>query len=535
MPYNGVGTFVALPPPDYPAVPGELVKASQHNNNMVDLFGGLSNAVTRDGQSPPTANLPMAGKRFTNVGDAVLAQEYLTKGQTASTVTGEVSVGYLPAGTGAVGSTVQDKLRELSISVTDFGAVGDGVTDDAAAILLAKAHAIANLPCRLIFPKGTYKIDSSTGNWAYKGLTLEGVGSRGSILKFTYAGQAFLIDAFQPGFTANDATAPYVYRMNLQGLVFEGNSATTDIIFARGIAQSMWTDVLVREANATTGVGFNLQGMQLNTFIQVSCTVNQDTMTSVPNNGLRIGAGTRNGISVGNSTDNSFINCYAEGNAIGWWLTGSDMNIFLSGAPEGCTQYGCIISGTSKMNTFIGVGFENPAATTAGCADGGLSNKFINCYNSTLHDCQGKKGEINGGYYEKINVNGAALAAFNHIHDCVINHWATGSGGFTDTGTGTQWARIYDDDTAAEIYPFKTRSSITVTASPFQYANTTGRVVEVVMQTGTITQVRKIRGADSWLQPTAIPGNHLLLPGDTLEVSYSVAPGMSLVQHNSAS
>ena len=68
----------------------------------------------------------------------------------AATVTVASGVAYTPAGTGAVATTVQAKLRE-SVSVKDFGAVGDGVTDDVAAIELAfTASSLVE------FPAGTY-------------------------------------------------------------------------------------------------------------------------------------------------------------------------------------------------------------------------------------------------------------------------------------------------------------------------------------------------------------------------------------------
>jgi hypothetical protein len=45
-------------------------------------------------------------------------------------------IGFLPSGTGAVAESVQEKLRQI-VSVLDFGAVGDGTTDDYAAIVAA--------------------------------------------------------------------------------------------------------------------------------------------------------------------------------------------------------------------------------------------------------------------------------------------------------------------------------------------------------------------------------------------------------------
>lgn len=68
---------------------------------------------------------------------------------------------YLPAGTGAVSRTVQSKLRE-TVSVKDFGAVGDGVTDDTAAIQAAINYA-APLGYVIYFPPGTFRTTATIG------------------------------------------------------------------------------------------------------------------------------------------------------------------------------------------------------------------------------------------------------------------------------------------------------------------------------------------------------------------------------------
>ena len=73
---------------------------------------------------------------------------------------GSELVGYQPAGTGAVATTVQSKLRE-TVSVNDFGAVGDGVADDTAAILNAISFVKTNRGYRLIQNGGTFKFTTT--------------------------------------------------------------------------------------------------------------------------------------------------------------------------------------------------------------------------------------------------------------------------------------------------------------------------------------------------------------------------------------
>jgi hypothetical protein len=70
--------------------------------------------------------------------------------------TNAVNVQYDPAGTGAVSTTVQAKLRQ-TVSVKDYGAVGDGSTDDTAAFQYA-----VNASSAVYVPAGTYIVNVVT-------------------------------------------------------------------------------------------------------------------------------------------------------------------------------------------------------------------------------------------------------------------------------------------------------------------------------------------------------------------------------------
>ena len=73
---------------------------------------------------------------------------------------GTLAIGWRAAGLGAVLRTLWAKLMDLPVSVKDFGAVGDGTTDDTAAI-----QAAINAASTVLFPSGpsgtTYRITST--------------------------------------------------------------------------------------------------------------------------------------------------------------------------------------------------------------------------------------------------------------------------------------------------------------------------------------------------------------------------------------
>lgn len=137
--------------------------------------------------------------------------------------TNALYVAYDPAGTGAVQTNVQAKLRE-TVSVMDFGATGNGSTNDRAAIAAAVAA------CRgknLYFPEGQYLINTDGGSITLEDITLTGemvldgastVIDQGAVLRFT-----------------GTTNSPFLVRrgVTLDGLGFyypnQGDSATPTV------------------------------------------------------------------------------------------------------------------------------------------------------------------------------------------------------------------------------------------------------------------------------------------------------------------
>jgi hypothetical protein len=72
--YNGSGTF-QINTAGQPVVTGTVISSTAFNSLTSDLATGLSTAITKDGQTTVTANIPMANFKITGLGAATAAAD----------------------------------------------------------------------------------------------------------------------------------------------------------------------------------------------------------------------------------------------------------------------------------------------------------------------------------------------------------------------------------------------------------------------------------------------------------------------------
>lgn len=309
---------------------------------------------------------------------------------------GSSLIGYIQSGVGAIARTIQAKLRER-VSVMDYGAVGDGVTDDTAAILAAATAAFGKC---LFFPKppgGYYQVSLLQIDPATQTIHWEGEGSfytrirktgnttgsgsalapgRSGLVTDTFVSDAALIIKHP----AND----YAYYPRFKGISFFSNSTPNTIgIYCPRSCYGHWEDVTLW--NFTNS--FFTYDTFMTTFIDVMSF----------NGGVANSRGFRwanDGSGLGTGTSCTFTRCYSLNTKLGGYvmfgLAYSTFNSCGSDAHNGGAAYDFQSCSGIVMN---GCGFENntPAAS------GGL----IVCTQSDV--------VINGG--KGINNTGASGAA----------------------------------------------------------------------------------------------------------------------------
>jgi hypothetical protein len=132
-------------------------------------------------------------------------------------------------GTAQVSRTIQNKFQE-SISVKDFGALGNGTADDTVAIQTAINYARTNL-LTLNFPSGTYKTTSAL-NWSqWGGISVKGTDPGGAEV----SGSSVPVQIIATGVTgvAHDFCGSAYGKISGLAFGISGGAVTANVLLAR--------------------------------------------------------------------------------------------------------------------------------------------------------------------------------------------------------------------------------------------------------------------------------------------------------------
>jgi hypothetical protein len=427
---------------------------------------------------------------------------------------GSSLVGFLASGTGSVLRTGQDKLRDF-VSVKDFGAKGDGSTNDTSAIQSA-----VNASKCVFFPPGTY-LYSTINCDGFIGTVLQGSsGISSCILRCTGTGSSAAL-TFKSSFdcvirdmTLDHSSASFTgYLLNL------GHSTSTD------------TQGFMAE-NVTFGSqGFNLYSAQgVNLDKATVCTFTKCKFVSL---NRPIDGQSSAGSSY--SVNHRFIACQFSDNSgyglnylgDGWTLIAPNFEPKHDGSP------GVAFSqSTTPFTAFTVIGgwYGDTTATgsffTLDAGDG-----FV------IHG--GRFGGIAGcnlvnatGIIRGLDIRGVHASNFSNLVVAGVTGnvgWGISSNRLASVTTVVNTQSNVSDLRITGNSPSIAQAAITVTASPFTYTNTNGQNAHVLISGGTVSAVEYSKDGATFITIGALGGMWTVYPNDRIRVTYTVAPTMTVI------
>lgn len=256
MPFNGSGTYSL--PAGNPVVTGTTISSTTTNNTNSDIATALTNCLTRDGQSTPSANLPMNAKKLTGLaagtsaGDSVRYEQVLLLA--GGTMTGAITFAAGQFGTNVNTFLSTPSSANLAAALTDETGTGVNVFNNTPTLItpILGTPSSGNLSsCTVDGTNGVgYKNIPQTGSDKTTAYTLVtgdvgkyvGVGASGSIVvpTSTFAnGDAISIFNNTTGNITITTSAPTAY---ISGV----NTVKTSITLAtRGIATILFVSATV--------------------------------------------------------------------------------------------------------------------------------------------------------------------------------------------------------------------------------------------------------------------------------------------------
>lgn len=309
----------------------------------------------------------------------------------------------------------------VNVKSKKFGAKGDGVTDDGAAITAALAYAASLGGGTLFFPSGTYAYATSPDFGQTK---TNVIGTPTTVFKHTGTGNAFSV-------IGHNTQGPF--GLTFRDIIVQGNANSTNGFFVNGIHHSLFENISVRGCS-TTGSGIRYEGGVLNTWINPRVTSNDvavGALNPIPKYGMML---TGNGGSGSYSTTQIIINPIMEGltqsGGAGIYYDNTSGNTVIGGVSEGNTN-GLIINGHSinDSETFAGLWFEANTNKDVWLIDSAGSSFAGGYIPNLLIEGISLRNGFRGGAIGNIDI--ASTSYFNSFTDMFI------TGTVTDNATAS--------------------------------------------------------------------------------------------------